>query len=553
MKHVATPSTNDATRATFEGRTWIHDGQDVPFVAIELRDDVAHVTGEPRAFIGHRMQVCGEDMPRGIWGEWKWEDNTLKARVDAMGFQSLFVYASDRRVIVSPSLLQVIAQGADPSPDPVARAVYQSVGFYVCNDTPFKHIKVLPPGGRLTWSHGRAIYSTPARRFDCVDLTQDQAIEAMIEVPRSAIRRFVATWNGEMVLPLSSGRLSRHILLEMAHQGRRPDMCVTHYHSGDALPASVKAARAVADFVGVPHKLLGYPRLRLRDNLRGILLTQLCSDELGQMMPLHDYLSGGSAAAIDGTGGGVLGNAWQAGSGFGAKIGTVAEADFEAGARGMIAGHQSVIGAVQDNSDPDAVAISPDLHEAAISRIAEAIAAYAGASDPYQAFWFYNRTRRETAFIPTAIMGGAPTVFSPYLDPEFVEMGLSLSASISQDRSLYPKAIAKAYPSAAHIPFADGFNDDQPGKLRFSRARNALDSLRVAKLLGYGSFLGHGLLWGRKGTHMDRDQAEIMCIQRDFLADLNADKARGLLDLQSRLNEEARKGNEVVNQVYLAM
>jgi asparagine synthetase B (glutamine-hydrolysing) len=247
-------------------------------------------------------------MDRGLYGQWDWDGTCLRASVDRLGFFSLFVYVKGRDVAVSPSLLHLLALGVDAEPYPVAMAVFHRIGFFVDDDTPFRHIRVLPPGGELVWQDGVATVTggPPPPREQTI--TRAQAVEAFIEMPRASIREFMARWDGPMVLPLSGGRDSRHILLEMAHQGRKPDTCLTFHHGGGVLNAEVQAARAVAQRVGVRHTILGQPRMRLRDSLRAMLMTQLCADEHAQMMPMHDYLAASPVAAIDGIGGDVLTN-----------------------------------------------------------------------------------------------------------------------------------------------------------------------------------------------------------------------------------------------------
>ena len=545
MNKVTPMTVPDFAATPMQSRPWIDDGDQAPFVFIDQSSGAPQVTGQASAFVGHRMAVPGDPRPRGLWGEWTWDGQTLTAQVEPLGYFSLYVYTKGSQVAVSPSILQLLAHGADATVDEVALAVFHRVGFFVADDTPFKHIKVLPPNGRLTWRDGQSRIEGGEPVPQVQQISRENAVEAFIEVPRAAIRRFLQTWDGPIALPLSGGRDSRHILMEMAHQGRKPDTCMTFHHGGSALNNEVLAARAVAERVGVQHKLLGRPRKRLRDSVRGLLMTQLCADEHAQMMPMHDFLSGSPAASIDGIGGDILTNPddWAAGFMERARRG-----DYEGIARGMADGHGGVISRDGHHGGAGAV-FSPDLEAAAIDRIANAVRAYDAAPDPYQAFWFYHRTRREISFVSTAVMGGAAMVFCPYLDPDFVDLGLSLPWSVTCDQKLHDDAIFRAYPEIADIPFASGFVSQPLKRLRASRFSNALDTLRIAGSVGQGGALD-GVRASLKPTPLRRGPSDIYRIHRDFVRKMDKGEAGRLLALQSRLSDAASKGEKVVSHVY---
>jgi asparagine synthase (glutamine-hydrolysing) len=523
---------------------WISAAERVPYVHIRYAGGQPVVTGSPRSFVGHRMGP--PDRPSGNFAQWEWDGTSLRASVDPLGFFSLFVYVKGREIAVSPSILHLLEQGADPEPDPVAMAVFHRVGFFADCDTPFRHIRVLPAGGQLVWRDGVATITggpPPPRESS---LTRSQAVEAFIEMPRAIIRRFLASWDGPVVLPLSGGRDSRHVLLEMAHQGRKPDTCVTYHHSGRILNDEVQAARAIAERVGVRHTILGRPRKRLRDSLRAILMTQLCADEHSQMMPMHDYLAGSPAAAIDGIGGDILTNPDDSAADF---MKRARRGDYHGIARSMAEGHGRVISRPGYRGGAGAIH-SPELHEEAIDRIATLIRKFDPAPDPYQAFWFWNRTRREISFVSTAVLGGAAMVFCPYLDADFVDLGLSLPWSVTCDQKLHDDAIARAFPAYSDVPFADAFRSQPLSPLRIDRVTNALDCLRVAAMSQPGTAAIAAMWQALKPSGLRRGQSDIYRLQKQFVDDMDAAEARRLIRLWDRLDREMPKGQGVVTDVY---
>ena len=522
---------------------WVRDGAKAPFFA-RMGGAVA---GTAQAVVGHRMRVAGDARPRGVWGEWHWDGTRLQARVDPLGYFSLFVYAKGADIAVSPNILQLLAQGADTTPDPVALAVFHRVGFFVGTDTPFQHIRVLPPGGVLTWENGslQVQDNTPAPKT--LTYTRDQAVEGFIEGPRAAIRQFLASHEGPLAMPLSGGRDSRHVLLELAHQGRLPDTCLTFHHGGRALNAEVQAARAVSAHVGARHAILGHPRMRLRDGVRGLLMTQLCADEHAQMMPMHDYLAGFDGCALDGIGGDILTNPDDWAAEF---MDCARREDWHGIARGMAEGHSGVISR-EGHVGGAGTWLSPDLDAQALDRIAQAVRAYADWPDPYQAFWFYHRTRREISFTSTGVMGAAPMVFCPYLDPDFVELGLSLPWDVTKDQKLHDDAIFRAFPKAAHIPFASGFVSQPLPRLRASRLTNALDTLRMAAMVGPGGALA-GMRAALAHYPVNRGPADVYRLHADFVATMTPARARDLMALQTRLQTAAPTGESLVTEVLNA-
>lgn len=515
-----------------------------PFVHLRFSEGRSVLAGTPTSFVGHRIGT--EPASQGLFGEWNWDGTTLRAAVDPLGFFSLFVYCKGGEVAVSPSILQLLAQGADPEPDPVAMAVFHRIGHFLAEDTPFRHIKVLPPGGKLVWRDGVATVTgdPPMPREQA--LTRAQAVEAFIELPRASIRRFLASWDGPVVLPLSGGRDSRHILLEMAHQGRKPDTCATFHQGGRRLDGEVQAARAVAGRAGVRHALLGRPRMRLRDALRAILMTQLCADEHAQMMPMHDYLTGSPAAAFDGIGGDILTNPDDSAADF---IVRARGGDYEGIARNLVAGHGSVISRFGHPGGAGAIH-SPDLHDAAIARIAASIRHFDAAPDPYQAFWFWNRTRREISFVSTGVLGGAAMVACPFISPEFVELGLSLPFSVTCDQKLHDDAIAQAFPAFADIPYEAGFQSQPLPRLRKERLTNALDSLRVAAMARPGSAAFAAIGQALSTSPLRRGPADIYRQHQEFVDGMDAREAQRLIALCDQLDRTALKGQELVTDVF---
>ena len=500
-----------------------------PFVAVRMADGRAEMSGACAWQSGPSFE-----RPVGrLFARWHWDGATLSAEVDSFGFFNLYVYEKAGAVMISPSLLELVAQGADTARDDLALAVFHRMGIFIHDETPLRHVKTLPPGGRLVWSEGRLEITGGVEIPVAFEITREGAVEGMTEYFRAGMARILESHHGPLALPLSGGRDSRHILLEMLRQGRRPESCVTFHHNGAVMNAEAQAARAVCERAGVPHHVLGHARPRLADALRNLVMTSLCADEHAQMMPLHDYFLDCDIAGFDGIAGDILTNPDGDAERF---YQLTMKDDYTGIARGLVDGHGRVIS--QPGWGQGAGPLySPERDAEFLDHIGRAVAAYADAPDPYQVFWMYHRTRREVNFVPQAILKPAKMVFCPYLDEAFARFCMSLPYAVTRDQQLHNDCIARAYPEYADIPFAEGFSTPAPqsGGWRH-KLRSGWDVVRICQRLGA---LGEARAFIGEPAKLKRSPDTAYRLHDLCLNGLNATKARGLIDLATEL-EAAR-------------
>ncbi len=503
-----------------------------PFFRGEWCDGVPVATGQAVWESAPPLADSGIGTLRGAWC---WDGETLTAEVDTFGFHTLFYHEKDGVVMVSPSLLELVAQGADCTPDSRALAVFHRMGIFIHDDTPLRHVRSLPPGGRLIWSNGKLHVSGHTDMPVAQQISREDAVEGMITLFRDAMRRTLAGWDGALTLPLSGGRDSRHILLELRHQGRPPDVCVTFHHNGAHMNPEALAARALCVRTGARHDVLGHARPRLADALRALVMTGLCADEHAQMMPLHDYFLGRAGAGFDGIAGDILTNPDNDAERF---FRLAEKGDYRAIARGMIEGHGRVIS--QHGSGGAGALWSPGRDDEVAEYVGAAIAAYGDAPDPYQMFWFYHRTRREINFVPQAILSPAKIVFCPYLDETFARFCLSLPYHVTCDQQLHNDAIARAYPDCADIPYAEGFSAPPAAAGSWGhKARSLGDVWRIAGALAPTRRMRAACDFLRPRSHLRRGPDAIYRLHAMCLDGLDAARARMLLELADEL-EAAR-------------
>ena len=504
--------------------------QDAPFLLVRQGSGGMVTRGTPlwASHGGRRGRAAT------LWAEWAWRDGKLSARVDPYGFFSLFCYEKDGVVALSPSLLKLVAEGCDASPDRRALAVFHRMGIFVGDDTPLAHVRVLPPGGELHWNGTGPVRVTGGARIPQErQISREAAVEGMIGHFRAAVSRALDDCPGPFFVPLSGGRDSRHILLEVLHQGRRPEACVTFHHNGRVLNREAMAARAMCTRLGVAHDILGHARPRLADALRALVMTGLCADEHAQMMPLNDYFLDRAGASFDGIAGDILTNPDESADAY---MALARRGDYRAIAEDMMAGHGRVVSRPGRGQGAGPI-YSPGMDEAARDHVAAAIARYDAAPDPYQMFWTFHRTRREINFVPQAILGSAERVYCPYLDPEVVAFCLSLPYSVTRDRQLHNDAIARAYPGVADIPYQEGWPEPPVQRAPLTARLRALgDLLRIVGALCPSG--GRARTVARFVTPPDRltrHHGDIYALHALCLQGLDAGRARRLLGLAAEL------------------
>src|SRR4029078_3079715 len=108
--------------------------------------------------------------------------------------QPLF-YAADRNTVrISPNIGTILRTGAPRDLDDSALSVFVRAGFFVGDDTPFRHIRAVPAGATLEWNDGRLDIRSGGLRRVPSDATRDDAIDRFAAMfADSVARRLNAT------------------------------------------------------------------------------------------------------------------------------------------------------------------------------------------------------------------------------------------------------------------------------------------------------------------------------------------------------------------------
>jgi hypothetical protein len=409
---------------------------------------------------GQRTSVRGDGavfrstIPDGIpdhgdpYASWMWDGESLTITTDPSGFYPMFYFVRGTEIGISTSLVRLLDEGASRELDDTALAVLlRFTGGMVGEDTPFREIRLVPPGACLTWSQGRLRGEGRYPRPPVTSLSRTEAMDAYIDLIHTAIRRRPPV--GGAVVPLSGGRDSRHLFLALLHVGFRPDACVTMRYFPTIRTNDVEVAGQLAAAAGVPHFVISQPRSQLWQERRKDLETHFCAIEHAWIPALADFIAGRWGTVYEGVAGDTL------------STGIFATPErqqlFDAGRFEELADKFLwPEGYIPTMLSPAQYRRSS--RAAARERVARELARHSDAPNPIGSFCFWNRTRRVTSLAALAILGAGAHVYCPYLDTDVFTLLASLPYGMLQNEREYHRfhsdTIGRAYPEFAHVPYA---------------------------------------------------------------------------------------------------
>ncbi len=419
-----------------------------PYFSAKQRHGRVETRGLTSCLLGHQTTTGANGQGQEVFAGWTWDGNCLTVRNDRYGFYPLYYFARDGEVAVSPSIPKLLKEGAPADIDAESMAVFLRLGFFIGEDTPFKAIKVIPPDAKFEWKEGVLTVQGRLSFGKEQTLSRQQALDGYIDLFAQAIRRrtFPAK---KSAVPLSGGRDSRHILFALCDAGSPPDLTVTVRRYPPWQQADLDVAASVAQSVGVRHVLVEQNQSRARSELEKNFHTSFCTDEHAWILVLLDYLRDQVDVVYDGIGGDVL----SAGLFLTRrKLALFREDRFEELAENLLK---------DDGILSSIVSLFPleAKRSVAVERVAAELQRFRAAPDPIDAFFFWNRTRREIALSPYRLLSSVAEVYCPYLDHDLYDFLSTLPAEIVIDRQLHTEAIQRAYPQYAHIPFFDFTGD----------------------------------------------------------------------------------------------
>jgi hypothetical protein len=420
----------------------------IPHLWVRQQSKQFLIDGLPFYKAGHKIEGSAGESPDGIFVEWSWNSSSLIVHNDRYSFYPLYYFVRPGEIALSTSIPRLVELIGGAELDDAAMAVFLRLGFFIGDDTPFKHIRAVPRCSAFRWESGELKIRQEAITVKTESINRESAIDVYISLFRRAVQRRAPT-DHNFAVPISRGRDSRHILLELYESGYKPEHCVTADIFPYAVSEDVQVARQLTAALSLNHIVITQPSARLTAELRKNLETNFCADEHTWYLPVADYLRERTNIVYDGIGGDVLS--------AGLFLDRQRLEHFDAGnfselARLLLFEEEATEGGLA------AILHAEDYkrfnRELAASHIEEELKRYADYPNPVGAFFFANRTRREIALSPYGLLAGIEKVFSPYLDHDLYDFLSFLPASMFLEHNFHTETIRQAYPSYAYIPFA---------------------------------------------------------------------------------------------------
>lgn len=377
---------------------------------------------------------------------WRWDGHTLEAFNDRYGLYPLFYSHVDDTIRISGSLERLLREGTPATLDYDALAVLLRLQHCVGEDTPFEHIRVVPPDAKFSWRAGTLGVSGVQRIVPAAAVSFDQAVDGFSSLFEQSIQRRLPEGD-DVVLPLSGGRDSRHILFRLCKAGRSPRSCVTLYrwrpsgHQNDALLAA-----RVANAAGVRHAVVEQPDNRVEAARRRDRLTDFCTWGHSQFVVLVDYLRERTRVSYDGIAGDLLTVKAPRHRYSESQAAMAERGDWTGLARSLIP-PMPFLKKVLRPEVYDSVSL-----DRAIARVARELPPHQEAANPGGSFRFWHRTRRLSALVPFGLYRGID-MRVPFLDHDLYDFLSSIPVRVLDGAGLQDAVIRRDFPRYADLPF----------------------------------------------------------------------------------------------------
>ena len=455
MRPVRDAATDEAPR----------DNASVPWIHVRMRDGNAEAYGQLNAQFGHRIPSATQSSADGIFAGWEWNGQRLVVSNDRYGFFPIFwCRLPGGGVGVSPSLAALIEQGAPTGLDVEALAVFLRLGYFVGEDTPFAAIHTVPPNAIFDWENGKL---TCQGRYppsgSPTALGRDDAIDAYINLFAQAMAR--RTPAGPFAVPISGGRDSRHILLELHRTGFVPTTCISVIDNPPDPNEDPRIAAILCKELGFPFATVDQQLSMFAAQVRKNVETHFCAMSHGWYLALADALNSRFEYTYDGIAGDVLSQSKfltpRLDEAFRSRnFASIYDALRDKRASTWPGTSKLLIGELK-----------PALDAAvARRRLGRELERHLDRPNAVASFILWNRTRREIALAPYALLKGVSHVYAPFLDHALFDFLATLPSHMVMDHHFHDDTIARAYPKFAHIPYVDNnaaLPDDSRERARF--------------------------------------------------------------------------------------
>ena len=416
---------------------------------LNMNQGEVQTEGDHYASFGKRLDWQTQYGSEGIFVEWSWDGKQLKVCNDRYGIYPLYYAASGPKLLVSNSLLWILQRMDSVEINKEAVAIFLRLWQYIGNDTPFSGVQILPANSELIWEKGQINIRQKSVQISSSawqQLSYHEAVDTYIQLFASAITRRIPP-DGAFTVPITGGRDSRHILLELYRQQTLPSECVTLLMRPPASQEDVRVAGLLTEALGIRHRVIPRPESFLDTIEADIHLTQYCGGSHTWAPPLAKSLVGRYHTVYDGLAGSILSSGFMVDK---ERADFFARGDLNKLALVLLSGNEKRI-----HRELKHEWLNDYPLELAANRLTIELAKHVDAPNPMMSYLFWNRTRRSVGLVPFGILSKVPVVHCPYLDHELFDFLFSINPDHYLKHHFHDDVIRRAYPEFAFIPYED--------------------------------------------------------------------------------------------------
>jgi len=413
-----------------------------PYIALNVdpTNGAVNQTGLAKYSAGYDLTTDGYNFAHS----WDWSQNKLRFQNDWLGIATLFYCVWDGGIVVSTSLYKVAEFCPDRTFDDDAIALWLRFGHFFGDDTPFKNIRCVPADVVIDWEPMTGIQVTASKRKTTAFTgSRKEAFETYGALFKDAVLRRAQAVNGDIILPLSGGRDSRHILLELDKNGILPNHILTMINEHPGGQEDVRVATLLAE------------EFKLDMNVHEINWDQYFS-YVEKKNETCEYLGVGHTTSeafkkkippitgtiFDGFAGGVVSHRF----GLDLEVNSLlAKGQLDDAARILLS--RRAIPSVLTSSLK-----SRYSHERSVAHLIHHLKPYIDEVNPMMAFFFHNHSRRMIGLSPFRVLGDL-NLATPFVDRSLVDFTFSVPRQTAGEGSFHEESIAMHYPDYAHIPY----------------------------------------------------------------------------------------------------
>lgn len=415
----------------------------------------------------------------------------LRLETDRFGLQPIFYRRSGDFFAVSSSIDMLRQQGDEF--DWCALGLFFRLSFFLDNDTPFRDIHLVPADSVLRWEDGELSIETrtrpPVRSYTG---SRQSAMDTYIELFREQFRVLVDGYSGvTLSCPLSGGRDSRHIFLELIKMGAPFHAFTVDLDNADDAPI----AAALCAQYKVPHTIVPpeEPALKVAREMNAA--THYATLE-------HRWMTG-------------MVKAIPPGIVFDGVAGDVLSAGHFATEPMLSQFRRSALDELAEDLLVEEVALrsllQPWLYaklnrEEAKHRLVGALARHVDVPSPIASFFLASRTRRVASLMATTVFGHCLGLMPFFLDPVY-DFLFTLPGEMTVDFQLHSDVLAQEFPECRH-PYS---RKHAPATARRFMAEALTASSQWSEIANMG-FLVPRLLRGSVDGVYSRDSSWLVAI-----------------------------------------